>query len=247
VAAWQLLGQREPICEGKPLSAWLQADPLFFEEADDKTTESGRSAVVIRHIGTNALPYLIRMVRVKDSPLKRLIISALPSLEPVVTIFRPAKEARQMAAFGFYVLGPMGKGAVPALTELLRDHDAGVEYDAARSLGFIGPDAQPAIPRLLALIYHPDRVVARTAISSLGRIRSEPSVVVPALITYLLSTNLMLSDSAMLALGEFGERAKAATSLISPFLNDADEMIRCDVTNVLKQINPEVAAKAGIK
>ncbi|HLH52519.1 MAG TPA: HEAT repeat domain-containing protein [Verrucomicrobiae bacterium] len=236
-------GRREPDYNGKPLTSWLQNPPLFSEEADDETSDSGRAAVAVRHIGTNAVPYLARLVRVKDSPFKTLVLSALPSFHSAAAMLRPAKETREMAAFGFYALGPMGKGAVPALTESLQDRDAGVVYHAARSLGFIGPDAEPAIPRLLALVHHPNRTIAWTAISSLAKIRKEPAVVVPTFITNLLSTNVILHDRTLVALGDFGEQAKAATPFILPFLNDADEMTRWDASNALTRINSETATK----
>jgi HEAT repeat protein len=247
VVAWQFLHHPEPNYDGKPLTTWLQEAPMFFEEAEDKTSPSGRAAIAIRHIGTNAVPYLIQSARLKDSFLKRFIASALPWPQSIPPIFRPAKETREMAVFGFYALGSMGKDAVPALIELLKDRDTDVRYHAARSLGYIGGDAEPAIPQLLLLVDHTNRVIAWTAMSSLGMIRRKPFVVVPLLITNLLSTNAILYDRTILALGDFGEQARAASPFILPFLNDADEVTRWDTTNVLKRIDPEAAAKAGIE
>jgi HEAT repeat protein len=247
VVFWQFLGRSEPLYDRKPLTAWLQKEPEFFEEAEEKGSDGWRAVIAIRHIGQDAVPYLVEMARVKDSPLKKLIISAFPFEQPISGIIRPAKETRQMAVFGFYALGPMGKDAVPALIELLRDKDIGVRYHAAQCLGYIGPDAESAIPQLLLLSNQPDRVLAWTAMSSVGKIHKGSSVVVPALITNLLSTNRLLYDRTMLALGDFGGQAQAAAPFILPFLNDADELIRADAASVLKQIVPEVAAKAGIQ
>jgi HEAT repeat protein len=81
---------------------------------------------------------------------------------------------------------------------------------------------------------------------NLGRIHMEPEVVVPILMKTLNPTNDILSTT-ITVLGEFGESAKPAVPALLRYLNNTDQYIRYVTTNALKQIDPEAAAKAGVK
>ena len=68
--AWQVLRLREPVYQGKTLNAWLQeyvAADNQFPVTEEKTATLRRAGDGIRRIGTNALPFLVQMVRAKDS------------------------------------------------------------------------------------------------------------------------------------------------------------------------------------
>jgi HEAT repeat protein len=74
----------------------------------------------------------------------------------------------------------------------------------------------------------------------------DDAVAVPALIKNLTESNVILSTTIS-ALGEFGDRAKPAAPILQHFLNDEDHFVRKEATNALKKIDPEAAAKAGVK
>jgi HEAT repeat protein len=115
---------------------------------------------------------------------------------------------------------------------------------AAGGLGRLGPAAQAAVPYLIQELQRPDGL-HESAIRALGNIHSDPEVVIPLLITYL--TNDDLSDKAAIALGKYGGLAKAAVPKVIPLLKARDKDIRWAAHVALKQIDPEAAAKAGVK
>src|SRR6266478_5126415 len=64
---WQASRQREPVFEGRTLTSWLEshvpnssANPPFNSPGWDKAEKA------LRHIGTNGIPTLLRMIRAKD-------------------------------------------------------------------------------------------------------------------------------------------------------------------------------------
>jgi HEAT repeat protein len=90
-------------------------------------------------------------------------------------------------------------------------------------------------------------VMRRTSVLALGYIHAEPDQVVPVLIESLHDPDLSVQLSALASLGDFGPEAKLAVPVLVELLNATDEYVRGDVTNALKAIDPEAAAKAGIK
>ena len=49
------------------------------------------------------------------------------------------------------------------------------------------------------------------------------------------------------ALGKFGVEAKVVAPVLLQMLNDPESSVRREATNALKTIDPEAAAKAGVK
>jgi HEAT repeat protein len=73
--------------------------------------------------------------------------------------------------------------------------------------------------------------------------------VIPILIELLnkSNANTIGPNGAIWSLCQFGARAKPAVPALLELLNDERESVRSDATNALIQIDPEAAAKAGIK
>jgi HEAT repeat protein len=117
-------------------------------------------------------------------------------------------------------------------------------FAAAGRLGELGPAAKAAVPSLIQALEGSDRLHA-AAIRALGNIHSAPEVVIPLLIPYL--TNDALDDKAAIALGNYGSLAREAIPKIVPLLNDRDKDARYAARIALRQIDPEAAAKAGVK
>ena len=73
VMGWQGLRLREPVYQGRRLSDWLavyKMDGLAGVESWQVRVEQQNADEAVRHAGTNALPLLLRMLRVTDSALK---------------------------------------------------------------------------------------------------------------------------------------------------------------------------------
>jgi hypothetical protein len=70
-------------------------------------------------------------------------------------------------------------------------------------------------------------------------------VVIPLLISYLDDDNL--NDEAATALGNYGSLARSAIPKILPLLHAADDDAQAAAQAALLKIDPDAAAKAGVK
>jgi HEAT repeat protein len=245
--AWIALHSSEPEYQGRTLTSWLEQSGSNFYlmlPSPKQIILLRDSKTAIQQIGTNALPYLLQMASVHDSSLKSNFIVLRQRLPPVGPDIANEYHNHFLAYIGFDALGIHGKDAAPLLITLLKSQDSDIRSTAARSLGKIGPASKPAIPHLLKLMEDTDTSVREDAITSLGQIHLEPEVVVPVLIKNLKRST---SRATIYALRDFGGDAKPAVPDLVQCLNDENEYVRFAATNALKQIDPEAAAKAGIK
>lgn len=118
---------------------------------------------------------------------------------------------------------------------------------AANSLGDIGPRARAAIPDLIKALKGNDAAVQGPAANALGRIHSEPDKIIPMLIQCLDSPVQGVPEGAAEGLGEFGPLSKAAVPKLTELLKVRDKDLLRAVRSALKEIDPEAAAKAGVK
>ena len=59
--------------------------------------------------------------------------------------------------------------------------------------------------------------------------------------------SVIIRHDAVWSLRQLGAEAKLAVPLLLRLLSDAQEGIRSEATNALRMIDPEAAAKAGVK
>ena len=257
VMAWLGLRQREPVYQGKRLSVWLEVLNREWKPShpDD------RLAQAIRHIGTNALPVLIERLHGQDTELKRLLVAWADKHECFRFRFKSAEERRIEAIGGYQALGPLARGQVPRLSDML-DHDPflNARHAAARVLGFIGPDARMAAPALLRATKDKDSGVRTCAFFALGRIQPDTEIAIPVLVAGLDDPYPGAQWQAAIALRQYGPEARAAVPALlrtlaaynARALPPAADLPRHDPLNdafrsALKAIDPEAAAKAGVK
>ena len=74
-----------------------------------------------------------------------------------------------------------------------------------------------------------------------------PQQVMPVLLKALGDRNLSDRVRVAQALGRMGTNALPAVPTLVSLLNDPNFSLRCLVTNTLKAIDPEAAAKAGVR
>lgn len=117
--------------------------------------------------------------------------------------------------------------------------------EAAMAFGDFGPAARPAIPALLQALKSNDAAVHGAAILALGKIHAQPDVIIPLFVGYL--DNNDLNDEAAQALGNFGSLASSAVPKLVTLLKVPDKDLHHAVVEALKKIDPEAAAKAGVK
>ncbi len=200
----------EPSYQGQSLSHWLEQyySTIGNASASAKQLES---AAAIRHIGTNALPMLIRMLGSRDSRLKELMMKWSSKQNLVKFNFTPASQLRFRAQGGYTILGATAKAQVPELSRLLlNDAPAGVRQCAASALGSVGPEAESAAAALLVAAKDQDEQVRNSSLWALSHIQANPELVLPGLIEGLDDSFSIARENAAIALGRYGSRATSA-------------------------------------
>lgn len=239
----------EPSYQGRTLSRWL-------EDCDLNKAALGLSATVaVQHMGKDAVPALVGMLRERDSPLKRRLMGN--GLEFRSLGFRiTAAACRQMrAAAACQVLGSDAESAIPALIEL--SDRAVVGQGAANALAAIGPkamtslvaeltnrtalhragaaialrqfgtNATSAIPALAMAMEDSDSKVRRSTVETLGAVGTDGGDVVVAALTRALGDDDPLVRRCGLAfLGSLGPKAKESAPVVEKLLTDADPEVR---------------------
>jgi len=248
---WTALREpREPIYQGKPLSVWLERYVSGGSYVDFRPDSEADEAV--RQIGTNAIPLLLRMVRARDSKTK-LALAELLNKQKLVEIRYPrswwaAYYQSEVAVQAFGALGANASNADPQLIQTYQEN-VGPESQLGclEALGRIGPAANQAIPDLLGALTNVNPVLRWAAVEALVKIHLEPGLLMPILIDGLQGEYVRLRLYSVRALGEFGKEAKAAVPGLTQLLSDPDTNIVTEASNALKAIDPEAAAKAGVK
>jgi len=214
------LSPREPVYQGKRLSVWLEGFDSSYHEASQ----------AIRAMGTNAVPWLIRELRHKDSAFKSRLMQLAGKQSLIKFDDRQTYRRRMRAIAACEALGPAAKRAIPSLTELFNNPKLGVDDRAAFALARMGPEAIPPLTqaltkgRLFAQIFaaaalrvgrfDSEEVVAalvkalndkhpsvrREAANTLAEMPNRPAVAVPALIELLQDTNADVRMAAARAL-----------------------------------------------
>lgn len=191
--SWFCMVPREPVYDGKPLSAWLDEWDRYILAWDQKSPDRpkhDRALAAIQQIGTNAIPSLLSMAARKDPTWKKRLIALAKKQSLIRLKFRPPGEYHSKAANGFGALGAAAQPAVPVLIGLLRDEEPEVRASAAFCLHRFGPSASNAVPALVEALnkegngYGP---VLINAMLALQKIHSDPELVVPVLREYLMA------------------------------------------------------------
>jgi HEAT repeat protein len=131
-------------------------------------------------MGKDALPTLLRLAHTRDTPLRKRIIDLSQQYDWLGLHPQRFDDIQMKAAYGFLVLGPVAKPALPELISMLNDPAPEVRLLAAFAIGKIGPDGASAIPALQRLItkwYSPnpqgsfsadERALAAYALGAMG-------------------------------------------------------------------------------
>ena len=162
----------EPVNQGRSLSKWiayyithtsgmsggLDGLPPLIGKPETECTETREAAEAIRHIGPDALPWLVEWISFQPKPWRaRLLIltGKLPAYfqtrRPVTWLTPDPGYARMdFALSGFAILGPTAAPAIPQLTMVATNARLPGWRRAVRALIEIGPPAVPALTNLLS-------------------------------------------------------------------------------------------------
>jgi len=145
----------EPVYGGRRLSEWIESYRVvglgFFMVTNSRSVETDEA---IRHLGTNAVPYLLDWLRYERPSWKR---SLERSVRPTVEQLKPSweltdhKEARAARAmYALIALGPRAEGAIGELVSLLNDPQAST--GAARAANILPHLGTAGLPPVLAVL-----------------------------------------------------------------------------------------------
>jgi len=347
---WLVLRPHEPLYRGRPLSFWLEeahASGAYLREGVVTPAE-----LALRARGTNALPILLQMAGTPLNGFRRTLGYMAREDSSRYLHLPPQLYKHDLAAWGFRLLGPDARPAVPGLSRLLgkRDHDlqrSGLEclaalgtnaseavpeilktfrdnsvrqsqapgsirdselhLAAAYALAEIGPaaaaaipvlagetneaamvallriqgrtfdafferlrdtsdqarwqrvaaeahrlgtNAEAAVPHLIAALASTNNAIRYQTIAELGHIHRRPDLCLPALTPLLQPGGDWVANTpfqVLSTLSQFGASAKPAFPEVARLLKHRDESIRNSASNTLMAIDPEAAARAGVK
>jgi hypothetical protein len=179
-AVWQLCQPREPVYQGKTLSAWLDqySKPRVAAGSQKAVDQDADPATAIRHIGPDGIPYLLEWIGTQDSAMKMLVltrvnhwqwigklIATLGLQKPYENWAFQSTTLPKKAYLGFRILAQEAQPAVPQLVRLIgttwNQHS---RRAAAWSLGAI--QSQEALPGLIEYLKDPDEGVREAALQA---------------------------------------------------------------------------------
>ena len=248
VAVWQLLRSqvREPVYQGKTLSNWLErysAKGSYIGLRPEPVADEA-----VRQIGTNSIPTLLHKLRAHDSKLKLALLRLSDEQHFIRFWSLPAFFPTRQAAVAFHALGAQASNAVPFLIQTYREKiGSDSQCGCAEALGWIGPAASEAIPDLVSAATNSDHTLRWVAVAALAHLHTETKLVLPVLVAALRDPDPVVRKHAVWTLEGLGAEAKLAVPTLTQSLVDSNSFMSTDVSNALKAIDPEAAAKAGVK
>ena len=258
VVAWEIWSPHdesaEPEYGGRPLSHWLEGYHGMRHgfEGEFQSTKKADDAIddVIRQIGTNAIPALLRMLVATDSPLRKLkYYMDTHNIHHFEFDSPPALVRRVQAALAFRALGANASNAVPELIILFnRSRPEDSKELIAYALGGIGPPASNAVPSLLRVVTNANSMgMSAESFRALAEIHAQPEQVVPVIAKFLTDSSPYVRKMSIRNLQAFGADARLAVPALVESLKDQDADVRKCAGEALKAIDPAAAAKAGVK
>jgi len=208
--------QPEPEYDGRPLSFWV------YVLCWDGYRSGGYADETIRHMGSNAIPYLVTWIGCETRPWKWKLAAAV---NPIIGRFKPSWQvdwARdEVMAVGaekaMVALGQIAEPAVPELARLLNDPKA--TRSASRAARVLAALRNPGLPPLLECLTN----------------QQSPVGVRPVDFRWTLASSI----------GRMGTNALPAVSALGLLLRDPDEQVRRAATNAIRSIDPEALERDG--
>jgi peptidoglycan/xylan/chitin deacetylase (PgdA/CDA1 family) len=219
------LSAREPSYKGMSLTYWLeQGSDLSLPangspDVDVIALRRERTAEAVRHIGTNALPHLLRLLNQPyEEPWLKRKLRGLNERQNFFRIsVRPTVDWQNAAREAFQALGPAAAPAIPDLERLLQSRLTC--SSAADCLWAIGPQSVPALVR--ALTNQDDHIVGQ-CLQRLGDLGPAAHEAIPVLVAIAQSTNLPQAYTALQALSELEPYSARFVPLFAERLADTN-------------------------
>lgn len=241
----------EPAYKGKRLSVWLHDYESLIDDGPLNVTASvgGEANEAVRHMGTNAIPTLLRLLYSTDSDLRRGLNNLAARQHFNNIHFSTQYERNQKALYGFAALGLEASNAVPTLVQGLRSDDEETRENSALALSLIHAKPELAVAALIQCLEDPQGPVRSAALDALFAYKPPADLMVPVLIRCLQEADNPIELRAVALLRDYGPAAKPALPvLIHLFETEYDKYWQSSwvIGAALEAVDPEAAAKAGL-
>jgi HEAT repeat protein len=224
-------GEREPEYNGKKLSQWLSEKPprgaisiLEETDADD----------AIRHIGTNALPFLVRWIQTdpklpawREKLFNFVYYRTFNARAKYVILQRidaPRLRLRR-AMWAIKTLGPEARTAVDDLVRVATNGQVTASA-AVMALGYIGPDALPVLLAFAEDRAFKYRVDAIVAIGHMPYLGTNAHSTVLCLTNCLKDQDMKVAAEAAVVLAGLGIESEISVPALAECLRSRDETLR---------------------
>jgi hypothetical protein len=226
--------------EGKTLSHWMAVRKTTETTDPSFPTPALASAIeAVRHMGTNALPFLIDDIRAMDSRIwGKLVMSAYKSGHKSIVrkMMRVSEksgpgmwERHDRAVYFLRAMGPLAKPAIPALADCLdwpETAEPAVDVlgfgDSYRQAG-LGLEATSA---LMKATTNGNFSVRRKAGNALSLWRANGDLVVPAMLSALHDPSAEVRSMAARSFGPYKAQASAIVPAVTRVVDDPDWTVR---------------------
>ncbi len=154
------------------------------------------------------------------------------------------------AALTVQHLGTNAEAAVPLLVSALQSTNDGVRESALRGLGGIAGRPDIAVPALIGCLRDKDARIRRSAIDALCKFKGPKQQIVPLLLSSMQDTDNNVWLGAAFGLEELLDKDEKRTLYVPALvksLHNPNRTIRANAEMFLKRIDPEAAAREGIK
>ncbi|HZV33342.1 MAG TPA: HEAT repeat domain-containing protein [Verrucomicrobiae bacterium] len=245
--AWTVLRKPQvpnPIYKGKSLSQWLEQ--VDVSKGQSALTTNAAEAVL--HMGTNCIPYLLWEAGTQDSELKLSVMRFLNRFLPDRYSVFGSGQRHLSAMRGLFVLGG---AAIPPAMDGLTNADKQIRLGSEVALLALRARSPIVTQGLIANLHDKNVAVRAQAAQTLGFLgRDESENVLPALMQLLDDKNENIQHAGALGLYALGQKAKPAIPKLLAMLaktnsNNPDDIFVLEFA--IKGIDPDAAAKAGIK
>ena len=232
----------EPSYANKSLSTWLKA----YQDAQSGSAAERQSQQALRSIGTNGIPYLLKMLAQDDLNTQQAAANtfevlgpigapAVPQLAKMLTDTNPV-----IGLLAGTALGNIGPPALPSLMDALTNRHYGVGTRAALAIVKLGTNAAPALPIFLRDLKSPNHFVRERAADALGNLHIEPATVVPALTNLFDDVSPAAVCLSLQSLAAFETEARFVAPAIKSMFKDPNENVRAAATIALERIAPDL-------
>jgi HEAT repeat protein len=230
--------EREPHFENHSLLEWISIADIAGHGDKDSEFSKKEGEDAVRHIGTNAIPFLIKCIQYRERPWQThlgALSHKLPEklADPLSDLIEGHGAQRQEAAFsGLYMLGPDAKGAIPALTNLMTTQRQ-LANECLAVLAQIGGDGLTPVLNALTNQASPHRIAAFDALVVFGTNRPLDRIVISTLADCLSDTNRDLAFyAAQILCCHDSEKELAMKTLVDGLATDDERLRRGAITRL---------------